>query len=134
MECSYDTKPKPEDFSMVLSMVFSAPLSAFSFSAFSLLVPFFIQRLSALSASFRGRGRSKNVFSRPENALPKLSVQKMDFSSKNRVFPQKIAFFPQKTSCFPCGNSRFRVRKRTKIFILRIFAFSAFFLLLPKCA
>ena len=50
-------------------MLISAQLNAFSFSAFSLLAPFFLfAHLSALGAWFRGCGRSENVFSRLENS------------------------------------------------------------------
>ena len=49
---------------------------------------------------FCGRGRSKNVFSRPENVWRKLSVQKLGFIAKNRNFLQKIAF-SAKNRAFP---------------------------------
>ena len=121
-----------------LSMLISASLSAFLFSAFSLLAPFFIQRLSALSACFRGRGRSKNVFSHPENGRGKLSVQNSSFAAKNRDFPQKIAGFPQKIAFFPRKFTIFASVSARKYLLAhfsfqriygyqRLFPFSAFF-------
>jgi len=71
-----------------------------------------------LSACFRGRGRSKNVFSRPEKGWEIFSSKKSRFSAKNR------GYYVRKKKRF---SAIFTVQKRSAVAISAAISISAFF-------